>query len=416
MTREKRGGRLPWSSRRLVLVVAGTLVSTGCGGAFLPDFATTFRPSTSPWAIVLYMDASGDLRAQAAADLSAMEAVGLSGTGITVLALVDDGTRARLYEVADDPAGPSPTVSSIPIAVPALGIDPAGPDVTLDMSDPATLSELLSFVEEAYRPERRALILWGAGSGYHIAAFLSPALRGTMLDVIGFDASFSASVEVAWELRSSARLMVASQAIVSEAGWDYGGALRRFVDSDRAAGSLVDAIVAACVAAGDSVRTTISAIDLTRLAPVMAALNDLSDALYHGIADAAARDSMRSSLFYDVESFYATPGDLSIDVGELGVIVRRDHGLAEAEAAALAHAVRSAVRSNHRGSRHPAASGMSIHLIPLRADGTAGCGHASRYFRGSPGSAPLAFVSDSTWVPVYPAGPGLLYRLFYEVM
>ena len=412
--------RQPRLPRCAVIGIAAALLSTGCGG-LLPDSATTVRSSSSEWAIVLYMNVSPGLQSQADADLRAMEAVGLSGTGITVLALLDDGSRARLYEVADDPAGSSPSVSSIPVAVPTLGIDPAGQDVTLDMSDPATLDELLSFVERRYAPARRALILWGEGTGYHVAGFLAAALRGHTLDVIGFDTSFGAGLEVAWELRHTSELMVASQGIVPDAGWNYGQALRRFIESERTPAALSDAFVtaaaeAAAGAVGGAGRFTISSIELALLDPVMAALNAFSDALYDGIGDAATRDALRATLFYDVEDFYATPGDLSIDVGDLGVVVHRDHGIAGEEAAALIHAVQAAVRSNLPGSERQAASGMSVHLIPLRADGTAESGHAPVYLRGSPGITPLSFAIDSTWAPVYPAGPGLLYRLFYEVM
>ncbi len=410
----------PGQCRRVVngvaSALAAALLSAGCpAGLLLPDSGTTELASSTEWAVILYMPASAVLDAQATADLEAIESADLEDSGVRVLALVDraggdpasgwNGTR--LYEIP----------RMIPVAVQELGIGPGAPDVSLDMSDPRTLRALLGFVEERYRPRFRALILWGEGRGYHHGEFLSKALTGRHVDLLGLDMSFGATVEVAWEIRGAADLLVASQGVVPVAGWDYEAALRRFTASDRTREAFAKAIVTSYAESrGGAPHATISSIRLDRIEPVVDALNAFSDAVSAEITNPGTREAVRASVFYDVEDFYATPGDLAIDLSDLSAVVSLGFGIAEGEAARIEQAVKEAVDRNHRGSADPRASGISVHLIPLRPDGSAAASHHENYLNRSGETASLSFVSHSTWPPTLPSGPGLLYRLFYEPM
>lgn len=406
--------RRKFSGTGLALVVIA--LSAGCPAAtLLSDSETTELASTTEWAVIMYMPAGPALDSQAIVDLEAIDAAGLEGTGVRVLALVDrEGggtasgwTGTRLYEIPH----------MIPIGVPELQIEPGASDVSLDMNDPRTLRALLSFVEERYRPRSRALILWGEGTGYHHAVFLSEAMAGGGVDLLGLDMSFGATMEIAWEIRGVADLIVASQGVVPVSGWDYEGALRRFIASDRTGDSLAEAIVTSYAESrGSAPHATISTIRLDRIEPVMDALNAFSDAVRAAITDAGTREAVRASMFYDVEDFYATPGDLAIDLGDLPVVVSLGHGIAEDEAARLERAVYEAVGRNYRGPANPRASGISVHLIPLRSDGSAAASHHENYLNRPGETAALSFVGRSTWVPTLPSGPGLLFRLFYEPM
>ncbi len=411
-----RARRARCRGRAAGITIAAAAVLAGCSGAtMLPDWATTRLAPATDWAVVLFMRASAHLDSQAVADLAAIESADLAGSGVTVLALVDrtaggspsGWTGTRLYEFPH----------SVPVAVPVLGIDPAGPEVSLDMHDPGMLRTLLGFVEERYRPRRRALVLWGEGGGYHLAGFLSEALAEGGVDLLGLDMSFGATVEIAWEVRRSAGLLVASQGVVPAAGWDYEAALRRLANSDRTPRAFAEAIVATYAeASGGAPQATMSAVRLDRIEEVMHALNSFSSAVSAGITDATIREAVRGTIFYDVEDFYATPGDLAVDISDLAAVVSRDHGIAAAEAARLEEAVGEAVHPNHRGPADPRAHGISVHLIPLRSDGSAASSHHENYLNRPGEPSPLSFVAHSTWVPTLPAGPGLLYRLFYEPM
>lgn len=448
----------PTCVRTAIAGCAAALLTVACApGTMLdPASVTELTRRGAEWTIVVYMSGDNELEARAIEDLNEMEAAGLQGSGVTVVALVDraeghdatngDWTGTRAYEVADDPDGVDAEIASIPLAVPALGIDPAGSDVELDMADPRTLALLLAFVRDTYAPDHTALVVWGHGSGYrgeHAAARspttggvarvtshddgsggdalytaeLARAVAGAGLDLIGFDTCFGASLEVAYELRDDATLMVASQSLEPADGWEYDDVLGRFAAGPRTVGSLADAVTTSFAASYSAVSgASISAIRLDRVGPVVGALDAFALAAHAAVGDPDARDALLATLFYEAEDFYTTPGDLSIDLADAARVVADRHGYAEEEAAGLAESVRSAVVSTWSGSAHPRANGISVHLIPLEADGTAAASHDEAYLRGGSTPHPLSFVAASAWVPAPLERAGLLYRLFYEIL
>ena len=443
---------------RLAAALTISLLVLGCAPPTMLDPAavTELTRTGAEWVIVVYMSGDNELEAQAIEDLNEMEAAGLRGSGVTVVALVDraeghdasngDWTGTRLYEIADDPDGVDASIVSVPLAVPSLGIDPSEPDVELDMADPQTLALLLAFVRDTYAPEHTALVIWGHGSGYRsddvpgrpqafggisratshddasggdalYTAELARAISGAGLELIGFDTCFGASLEVAYELRDEAGLMVASQSLEPADGWEYDDLLARFASGPRTAASLADAITSsyATIYAGVA-GASISAIRLDRIDAVTDALDEFAGAAHAGASEADERDALLATLFYEAEDFYTTPGDLAIDVADAARVVSDRHGYAGVEAAGLAGAVDAAVVSSWSGSAHPRANGISVHLIPLEADGTAAASHDEAYLQGSTVEHPLAFVAASAWVPAPLERSGLLYRLFYEVL
>ncbi|MFW6260604.1 MAG: hypothetical protein ACOC6J_03370, partial [Spirochaetota bacterium] len=166
----------------------------------------------------------------------------------------------------------------------------------------------------------------------------------------------------------------------------------------------------------DVAGASISTIRLDRVPAVVDALDAFALAVHAHVADSVRRDAVRATLFYEAEDFYTTPGDLSIDIADAGRVVADRHGHATVEAGALADAVDAAVLSSWSGSAHPRANGISVHLVPLEADGTASLSHDESYLRGGAADHPLAFVAVSAWVPAPLERTGLLYRLFYEVL
>ncbi len=438
------------------LVLAALVLAGGCTlGTPLGGATTVLSTGETEWAVVVYMSADNDLEAQAIEDVNEMEAAGLAGTGVTVIALVDRGpgydssngdwTGTRAYQITDDPDGVDGEIASIPLSIPGLGIDPSEADVELNMGDPATLAGLLGFVEQAYQPQHTALVIWGHGSGYRsrslsreqrvsdyaratsfddssggdalFTAELRAALTGTDVDLIGFDTCFGANLETAYELRDTARFMVASQDLIPADGWEYDDLLARVVSSDRTPSGFAEAIVGSFAnSAAGYAPGTIAAIDLSRIAGVHTALNAFSIALHDGILNDAERTAVRDALFYDVEDFYATPGDLAIDLRDLASVVSDQFNLADGQASELDSALSAALIDQWTATANPRATGLSVHLIPLEADGNAAVTHDEGYFRGSSAAHPLQFVAGSDWVPALPDGPGLLHRLFYEVM
>lgn len=399
-------------------------------------------PAEEPaeWAIAVYMSADNELEPQALEDLNEMEAAALGGTAVSVVVLLDranghttadgDWTGTRLYEVTPDPMGMSATVVSKRLASPRLGITAAGTEER-NTGAAETLSAFLDYVREAYPARRTALVLWGLGSGYEAVSVddgngsdllltgeVSDALEAHDLDVIGLDLAFGAQLEIAYEFRSHAATLVASQQAVSADGWEYGRLLSSLATNPESESAFETAALTTFRSArADTPGATISVVDLTGADAVFAALDELSTALIEQAATASARNELRRFLFEEVEDFYRTPGDLSLDLGDLATRVGAAYPAVSEEAATLEAAVDEAVQNNWAAEgANEAASGLSVHYVPVDGAGYAYPPHDSAYFAGRIGEHRLSFVTNSVWVPNDSAETGLLYRLWYESM
>ncbi|HUK56505.1 MAG TPA: clostripain-related cysteine peptidase [Nitrospiria bacterium] len=186
------------------------------------------------WTILVYMDGDNNLSAAANQDLIEMEAVG-SDSPVQVVVQLDtiDGTTKRL------------TVQKGKVTV----IEDLG---ELNMANPRTLTDFLTWAGNNYPAQHRALILWDHGSGYldsgvkasrestrHAKGILQDDTNGTPcclsnrivrdailaagmhFDLLGFDASEMGEIETAYEFRNAADILVFSQETGQENGWDY---------------------------------------------------------------------------------------------------------------------------------------------------------------------------------------------------
>jgi hypothetical protein len=404
------------------------------------------------WTIVVYMSADNELEANALQDMNELEAGGAEAAGITVLALLDrapahdtsdgDWTDTRLYRVRDDANGLDATIVSERLASPELGLA-SDAATELDMGNPSTLTALLAFAARSFPAEHLALVIWGHGTGWRLGrsdagprrplsgvrvagfddssagdplytAEIAAAMAGSGVEVLGLDVCLGAMLETAYELRECAQILVASEDVTSPDGWEYHGLLQRLAAGDLSR----DAFVAAAVDAyaeqyATTAGSTISALDLGRIGAVNESLNAFSDALWAAVSGDADRLGLRQLLFSGVEDFYVTPGDLNLDLVDLADVVKGAYDWADAEADALKAAVAASVlREWHHEQENPRAAGLAVHYVPLDALGMP-VAHDEAYIRGRTVSSPLAFVSDSTWVPNLDGKTGLLYRLWY---
>lgn len=408
----------------------GTLL--GSAGAGSPE-------EVAAWTVVVILCGDNELEEKALADLNEMEAIDLTGTGIDVVAAVDrasgydvsngDWTGTRLFAVEYDPGGVNHTIVSPAIPCPPLGIDVTN-DVEVDLTAASTLSILLDYATVRFPSQRRAVVIWGQGSGWRSVAYdsssgdylytpeFAAALRDP-IDVIALDTSFGATLELAYELRSSDAVLIASQDQVDTFGWRYDSFLSMLADSDGSVASFVDAAAGAYELEYSGHPTaTISAVDLGEADGVAAGVSDLARSVIATITDSSVRSAYRNAFFYDVEDFYTTPGDLFVDLYDLadvaGVTASGPQAASVVTAAAhLNSAIEQAVIHTWSGSANPRAHGLSIHLIPLLANGIAASSHDDAYIRGRPVMFPLRFVMDSAWVPNLIDGSGLLFHLFY---
>lgn len=182
------------------------------------------KESMREWTFMVYLDADNNLDPAGFDDLNEMELVG-STSEVAIIVLFDgrDVEDSKIYYIEQD--ADLTTITSVVIK--DLG--------EVNMGDPDTLRNFIKYSTTRYRSQRYALVLWDHGDNWFGVCWdehpvymdnLTPdeiqqALDGFVINLVGFDACLMASVEVAYEIRGGANVMVASQDYVPWEGWPY---------------------------------------------------------------------------------------------------------------------------------------------------------------------------------------------------
>lgn len=235
------------------------------------------------WTIMVYMAADNDLAGEAVKDLQSMERVG-STEDVAIVVELDTPSGATRYFV--DRGGST--------VLEYLG--------NVNSGNPGTLLNFIRFARERYPAQRYALILWNHGSGVKglskdiafdfaaQSAITLPELRnalalsGISLDLLGMDACLMQMVEVAYEVRNFARVLVSSQENVPGEGWDYETVLRTLVGNPTMhvfdlARLIVESYITYYQRYGVPGRYTLSAVDLSQIGTLARALDELALAI-----------------------------------------------------------------------------------------------------------------------------------------
>ncbi len=264
---------------------------------------TGVAPTKARWNFLVFMNGDNDLETYVTHDLNELE-LGGSSEGVNVLVQADrtpgyadddgDWEGSRRYFISPD----EDLENVVSEVVEDLG--------EVDMGDPTVLAEFVLWAEENYPAERTALVLWDHGDGWAFTGSpargavswdetsgndlsiaegeLASALqtiedaRGAPLDVIAFDACNMASWEVAHALSDYGSYMVASEATVGGEGLQYGPALKMLANAeDDSPAALAKNLATKAVEQGGE--WTYSAADLTQMAALSAALDELAGLL-----------------------------------------------------------------------------------------------------------------------------------------
>ncbi|MBI3945000.1 MAG: hypothetical protein HY321_03710 [Armatimonadetes bacterium] len=273
------------------LIALGLLALAGCGGS------GNERPGRRLWTVMVYMDGDNDLEAFGIQDLNEMERVG-SSDEVAIVVLFDriagfsdaDGgwTGARRYLVRrDDDSG----------AIGSKLLEDLG---EVDMARPETLRGFVRQAAEEFPADRFALVLWNHGAGWRrrdptrgvifddtsntfmtmddLAAGLD--LPDVPLDLVAFDASLMAELEVAHQIRDRAALLVASEESPPATGYPYDAILGPLVaEPDMDPVNLGRIFVTQHVAAYPALPVTQSLLRLDRVPDYAALVNDFGAAL-----------------------------------------------------------------------------------------------------------------------------------------
>ncbi len=243
------------------------------------------------WGFYVYMAGDNSLSDEAADDLIEMQIVG-SNSDREVVALIDqEGEHdSRAYRVLHE--GLTET---------ALSDLNSGWDDELDMGDPATLRDFLTWATTAYPAQERVLVIWNHGDGFKRVAededsYLTvPEIEGALaeyrdttghgpLTLIGFDACLMGMFEIAYELREHAAYVHGSEAYEPQEGWTYNHLLP-LLDAETTREQMLDAVVHTyiesyrngSVPGGYSMTATV--VDTARLEPLHEAISDFGSAL-----------------------------------------------------------------------------------------------------------------------------------------
>lgn len=370
--------------KKLLALVAATSMLAGCGLS-LPGMNTgdtqkvtskrKLPKGAKKWTVMVHLAADNNLYKFGLEDLNEMEAGITDDVNVIVLF---DGTKqgdSAVYEVKKDPAGKNATFVSTPIT--DLPFIPA--DKEIDSGDVNVVKAFGEWAIAKYPAQHYMMGYWDHGSGIfrggdfitkgfgwddngtHLntndLSNLTPAfakVAGQPIDVVGFDACLMAHAEIAYQMKGSAKYLVASEELEPGAGWDYAGWLKNVTGTTTPA-QMADALVKSYDASyGGRGDTTLSATSIdaltTKLVPAM---NALSTALVAAMpAEKAAITAARTGTqgFYnrdcaDIGSFAKQLLASNVSAG----VKSAAQGVLEAVGATVTSEAHSASRPNSTG-------------------------------------------------------------------
>jgi len=258
------------------------------------------------WTFLVYMNADNDLYSASFLNLAQMERVGSSPQVNVVVQFDPKDPRFPTFRWLMQ-RNPNPKIGFV--TSPALEKLPE-----TDMGDWRTLAQFLVWGAQKFPAKHYAVFIWNHGAGWmgvsadenpkHIMKIpeLRLALdtfnqavaqqrgldpRQPMVDILNFDACLMASLEVAFELRSSVRILAGSQYVVPGAGEDYEAILKPVVmhpdvDPRRLAEYMTynyGKQYAAETPTPDAQGTSFIALDLSKVGNLAAAVNALSQGI-----------------------------------------------------------------------------------------------------------------------------------------
>lgn len=385
------------------------------------------------WLVMAYLAADNDLEGELLADLAEMERVGSTPGVVEVLAQVDrsrrhdaskgnwHGTRRYYVTRGTDPR----KIASRLLA--DFGATNTG--------DPGVLESFIRFGTLRYPARKTALVLLNHGSGFYVppemqsrhrassegagasaasrrhgpifqttrdrVAELAPRTRGIAyddgagdcldnqelkrvlatahtrlgrkVDLVGMDACLMTMIEVAYQLRDHAEVLVGSEEIEPGPGWPHAAILSDLSKSPTMTASelgaaVVQRYIESYRDAGEA--ATQSAIDLAQLDDVVEAVDQLARHLLGGITTpsvaAALLGARRWTLqFYDglYVDLHHLAENLAATTGR-GRITDACHGL---QRAIEGHeSKRAIIAHGHAGAGMASARGLSIYFPPFR--------------------------------------------------
>jgi hypothetical protein len=356
---------------------------TGAAGMVPMDQPHSMGGST--WTVLVYMVADNDLEPFALDDLKEMMAVG-SSAGFNLVVEVD---RAPGY--SSDPIGGIPDFTDTKRVLVKQGSLQELADLgELDMANPKTLSDFVTWGEKTYPADRTAVVFWDHGGGWmgfgldeSSQSLLGvPALEQGLakglgdagakpLAFVGFDACLMATWEVAATLAPHAEYLVASEETEPGHGWDWTAlqtiAQNPAVDPVTVGKDVIRGFIAQATAQKTVDAVTLGLIDLYRLAALGKALDAIAGAFdgTPATVTAFAKAQDRAQAFG--ESPDATQAQNLIDIGSFAHELAAAAPSLSALETQVTTALAAAVVTHAQGAGRVRSTGMAIYFPPNKA-------------------------------------------------
>jgi hypothetical protein len=403
------------------------------------------------WTVIAVLAGDNNLSMRALDELAEMEKVG-STDRVRVLAQVDraddpyaeprpgDWSGTRRYLVGRTPEAGGAGGSTL---LAELG--------TTNTGDAATIEDFVAYCAANHPSRRTLLVLWNHGTGFYVspewrspapdtraieskalerlggsffhqtrAVSMTEAKRGILydegardcldnqelarvcafakerlgrkIDILGMDACLMTMIEVAWQVRDSASLLVGSEDLEPVWGWPYDAVLADLVaapelDGEALARRVVSRYLEYLDHPGvDPVNVTSSVLDLARLGDTVGAVDTLAGALLDAGLDALV---IRPALYAAVKRSTRFYRGRYVDLWELAENLGRTCSNPQVQAACaalvgiLSGPDSPILVAGHRGDGVRNTHGLSINF-PLQGD------PAALYDQ-------LAFARDTRW-------------------
>ena len=242
------------------------------------------------------------------------------------------------------------------------------------MTKSATLTKFIKYCAQKYPANRNILIFWDHGggsiSGYGYdqrftsaggmtLAGINTALKdaGVTFDMIGFDTCLMATAENALMLSKYADYLVASEETEPGCGWYYTTFLTNLaantsMPTTELGKQIIDSYTDECARRYQSVKTTLSLIDLAELeATLPAALNAFAN---------STTELIKSDDFQEVAEARSSTREYSTSKIDQVDLVNLADNIGTAEALNLSKVVKNAVKYNRTSSVMTNSYGLSI--------------------------------------------------------
>ena len=207
-------------------------------------------------------------------------------------------------------------------------------------------------------------------------AYMQKCIGDRKVDVIGMDACLMTMLEVAYQIRDHAHILVGSEEVEPGDGWPYDSILAELARSPEMSGSaLGETIVNAYIASYDkgapfSPSVTQAAVDLTKLGDITQAVDDLASQLLSRLKDNQTQTDIyrawrRTTRFY--ENFYMDLYQFADNLGEMtNETAIQDACTAITQTIDGKGADSPIIAERHLGENLRAVRGLSIYMPPFR--------------------------------------------------